>query len=293
MELKTINTDKEVEYIPTDFANVGNNKKRSKKKAFNQFSEITTLVKLYKADPSEFNMLEVLKSLTGLVNTFTLLLTPGAINQQIYITPYMKRFLGMFLTKDEIANCTNESYHKATARIRWVMRKYTYEDIYSEILRILIVVIQKLRIVGDCDVFYYIQFIMKFKMHGFVVSVGKDVSSNLVDIDSVAGYNNFNTHDEEDFLDDVLDRLSYSRENINYEDSLIDAFYSDIDISVLIRKDDIFKCFSPYEKYLLYMFDYLGMSQKNISKVLKFETEIEITERFQDIVDKLELLKNE
>lgn len=270
-----------------DLANIINNRKRSKKKDFNEFGIVTSLVKKYKESKREADLLEVIKNLEGIINTYTLMLAPGDVSQQIYITPYMKKFLGMFLTPDERANTSYTDFNQALARVRWVMRQSSYEDIYSYILGVLIQVIKTMKIVGDCDCIYYIQLIVRYKLHDLVMKTSKDASVNVADISSIDTYANEETFEE------TLDRLSFTPENMKYEDTLIAGFYVDVDISVLKRTDDVFKCFSYYEKYLIYLKDFLDLTNKQILNILKHETEAELIERFEDIKERLELLNSE
>jgi len=116
----------------------------------------------------------------------------------------------------------------------------------------------------------------------------KDVTVNIADISS-----NPNDITGDEILDDVLDRLSFNPENLRYEDKLIDKYYEIDSISVITRTDDLFKYLSYYEKYLLYLHDYVEMSKKDIALLLKFDTIDEIEERFEDIIYKLELIEKD
>lgn len=270
-----------------DLKNVGKNKSRSKKKEFNEFSKVTELVKKFKASNKEEDLLEVLKSLEGIINTYTLMLAPGNAYQQIYITPYMKKFLGMFLSKTERTNSNNQTYYQAINRVRWIMRAYSYEDIYSHILCMLIQIIKNMKIIGDCDCIYYIQLVVKFKLHDFVVKVAKDVGVAISDIP-------LNHSEEDESLEDILDRLSFNQEKIfEEEEILINKTYDGLDVSILLRDDDIFKCFSPYEKYLIYLKDILGLTKRQVTSILKHESSIELEERYEDILYKCEIISKE
>lgn len=292
-----------------DLSDIKKNQRRKKNKAngenggFNEYSTITTLVKKYKETQGNDDLLEIIKALEGIINTYTLVLTPGNANQQIYITPYMKKLLGMFLSPDERVGTNNESYNTALARVRWIMRHYTYEDIYSQILTILINVVKNLKIVGDCDCFYYIQWVMIFKVHKLIMDQTKDATVSLADIST-----NPNDVTNEEVLEDVLDRLSFDSENLMYEDKLLDKLCEADSINILTRSDDIFKCFSNYEKYLIYLFDYVVTIEVKpsdtvediirrkyniILNLLKYETEEELIERYDDIRYKLTLIEQE
>jgi Trp operon repressor len=271
-----------------ELTNVASNRKRSKKREKNEYSVVTDLVKKYKKTNDNNDLLEVLKNLEGIVNSFTIMLSPGNKHQQIHINPFMAKFLGMFLTPEErAAKVTHETYYKAIARVRWVMRKYDYEEIYSQTVEILIKTIKSMDVIGDCDCIYYIQLIARFKIHDLVLKTSRDAGmANAVDIPI-----NFNDPDEQ--VDEVLDRMSFSKENLKYEDSLILSLYDADDISVLARKDDIWKCLSPYEKYLIYLYDIMGLTKKQILSILRFETSEELDERINDIIYKCELIANE
>ncbi len=270
-----------------DLANILNNRKRSKKKEFNEYSTVTTLVKKFKETKKESDLLAVINALEGIINTYTLMLAPGDNSQQIYITPYMKKFLGMFLTPDERANTTFNDFNQALARVRWVMRQSTYEDVYSYLLSVLIQTIKSMKIVGDCDCIYYIQLIVRYKLHDLVMKASRDATVNIADISGIDRFA------EEESFEETLDRLSFSPENMKYEDALISSLYENIDISVLIRTDDIFKCFSHYEKYLIYLKDYLDLTNKQVLNILRHEDETELIERFEVIKYKLELISSE
>lgn len=270
-----------------DLANVANNQKRSKRKAFNEYGVVTDLVRKFKITNSEDDLLAVLSALEGIINTYTLMITPGDINQQIFITPYMKKFLGMFLTPDERTNTTNKTYTQAIARVRWIMRQYTYEDMYAKILEILIQAVRAMKIVGTCDCIYYLQLIVRYKLHDLIIKSTKDICVNLADIPT-------DLNEEEESVEDVLDRISYNPERANYENELIsNCFYNDISVGVLTRSDDIFKCFSHYEKFLIYLKGGLDLKIRQIYAILKFESSDELKERLDDIEYKLELLAKE
>ena len=277
-----------------DLSDIKKNQKRKKNKAngenggFNEFSSITVLVKKYKETQDNDDLLVIIKALEGIINTYTLMLTPGSVNQQIYITPYMKKLLGMFLAPEERTGTNNDSYNLALTRIRWIMRHYSYEDIYSQVLLILLKVVKNIRIVGDCDCFYYIQWVMIFKVHKYIMDQTKDATVSIADIST-----NPNDTTGEDVVEDVLDRLSFDPENLRYEEKLLDNYDEADSIGILIRQDDLFKSFTYYEKYLMYLAGYLEIDSKNILALLKYETEEELQERFEDIREKLTLIKEE
>jgi len=270
------------------------NQKRKKNKAngenggFNEYSSITVLVKKYKETQHNDDLLEIIKALEGIINTYTLMLCPGNNNQSIYITPYMKKLLGMFLNKEEQSRSDNDMYNQALSRVRWIMRHYSYEDIYSHVLLILLKVVKNIRIVGDCDCFYYIQWVMIFKVHKYIMDQTKDATVNLADVS-----NNPNDVIGEENLEDVLDRLSFDPENLGYEEKLLDNYDNVDSINILTRTDDLFKSFTFYEKYLMYLAGYLEIESKGILSLLKYETDEELQERFDDIRFKLKLIREE
>lgn len=270
-----------------DLSNVANNQKRSKRKAFNEYGVVTDLVKQYKVTNSDEDLLAVLNALEGIINTYTLMVTPGDANQQIYITPYMKKFLGMFLTPDERNNINHKTYNQAISRVRWIMRQYQYEDMYAKILEILIQAIKAMKVIGTCDCIYYLQLIVRYKLHDLIIKTAKDVCVNLADIPT-------DNSEEEESAEEVLDRISYNPERASYEDDLIsDCFYDDVDLGILVRRDDIWKCFSNYEKYLIYLKGGLNLKQRQIYAILKYEDSNELQERLEDIDYKLQLLAEE
>lgn len=293
------------EDVKPDFSNLKNNQKKKKDKSgsFNEFSSITILVKKYKESGSNEDLVAILEALSGLINSFTLIICPGDLNQQIFITPYMKKLLGMFLSKQEQASGDPDMFNVALARVRWIMRRFTYEDIYAHLLLLLMNVVKSLRIIGDCDCFYYIQWVMKFKVHKYILDQTKDVTINIADIST-----NPNNTDGDETFEEILGRLSYEPENSTYEDKVLDKYYEFDSINILIKKNDLFKCFSYYEKYLIYLYDvaldvkrkpkdtdqeYLDKKYKMISQLLKYETVEEIKERYEDIHYKIKLIMEE
>lgn len=271
-----------------NLTDINSNKKRTKKRDFNDFGKVTDLVRKYKVSQNDDDLLEVIKALEGIINTYTLVLTPGEINQQIHITPYMKKFLGMFFTPEERVNANHNTYFQAITRVRWIMRQYTYEDIYSYLLQVLIHSIKTMKVIGTCDCIYYIQLIVKYKLHDLIVKSAKDASTNLADLptgDPAYG---------EETQEEALDRIVFSPDDLRYEEKLLtDRFYNDITIDVLINYGDIWKCFSPYEKYLLYLKDGLELTYKQMKAILRYENINGIKERLDDIYYKLKLINEE
>jgi len=103
--------------VSVELKNVAANKRRSKKREKNEFSVVTNLVKKYKKTNSEDDLLEVIKNLEGIINSFTIIITPSNTYQQIHINPFMAKFLGMFLAPEErTSNTSAETFHKAIAR---------------------------------------------------------------------------------------------------------------------------------------------------------------------------------
>lgn len=218
------------------------------------------------------------------------MLSPSINSQPLaFINPYMKKFLGMFLTPDERQNCDNNTYLHAIERVRWVMRRYDYEDIYNQVLLILTQTIQSMKVIGDCDCIFYIQLIARYKMHDFVTKAGRDGSSNARDLPRLGDNDGY----EEESLEEVLDRMTFTQNHLSYEDDLIDRMVNSYDISILIRTDDVYKCFSSYEKFILYLKSYLELTNRQILSVLKHETENALQERLEDIVYKFKLISEE
>jgi hypothetical protein len=269
-----------------ELENVSKNKRRSKKKKFNEFSKVTDLVRIYKASNRDDDLLEIIKSVEGIINTYTIVLSPGNGSQQIYVTPYMKKFLGMFFTAEEKANASIQTYYKVIDRVRWIMRRSSYEDIYSEVLCLMINTIKKMKIIENCDCIYFIQLILKFKIYDLVLRTSNDAAAAVADL---AIYEEETTN-----VEDLIMRLSLRQEDLHGEEEhLIDSLYRDVGVNVLLRKDDIFKVYSPYEKYLIYLKDILGLTMRQILSILKYETEEELNARFEDISYKCELIMNE
>jgi len=123
-------------------------------------------------------------------------------------------------------------------------------------------------------------------MHDLVIKTAKDAGVNVIDVPT-------NYSDPEESMEDVLDRLSFSPENIRYEDNLIRKLHNYNDISILNCNEDIWKCFAPYERYLIYLHDTMGLTNRQILSILRFENNEELEERLSDIKMKSELIANE
>jgi hypothetical protein len=242
-------------------------------------------VRKYKETNDENDLLEILKALEGIINTYTIIIAPGNATQQIHLNPYMKKFLGMFLSPAEQVNSTYQTYMQAVYRIRWICRHLSYEDVYSLVVLTLIDAIKRMKIVGTCDCIYYIQLVTKFKLHSFILKIARDSSVNIKDLPI-----SFNKENDENTDEEYIDRASFKDEDYYYEDSLIDHMYESVDIDCLIRDDDIFKYLTYYEKYIIYLIDYLCLSRKNILNILRFEKLEDLEEKIDDIKYKIRVL---
>ena len=69
--------------------------------------------------------------------------------------------------------------------------------------------------------------------------------------------------------------------------------YDNINITSIIRDDDIFSCLTYYEKYLLYLIEYMGLTHKQILSILKHETSESLEERIGDIYYKRKIFLEE
>ena len=246
-------------------SNLAANKSVSKKKEFNDFSKITGLVKKYKESDSEEDLLAILKNCEGIINTYTLLCTPADPKQSMHITPYMCRFLGMFLTKEERIGTNHNTYIQACQRVRWILRHYSYEDLYSRLLEILIEIIRKMRVIGDCDCIYFIQKMSQYKMYDLVKKASKDASTHSIEYDSL----------EPDYLEENKYNLSFLDPD-NEKNDFSDELYSNISISALVENFDFYKLLSQYEKYLLYLSYGLFLTNKQIFLLVKHRKEKQI-----------------
>ena len=275
------------------FKNIKNKQTQKKAKVFNEYKLVTSLVKNYKASGKEEDLLEILSALDGIINSFTIMIAPSHHNQQIFFNPYMKKFLYLFLAPDERVNTNYSTYMQAVFRIRWIMRFFTYEDIHNLVVSILIDTVRKMKVIDGCDCIYYIQFIAKFKMQNEIVKQTKDASTNILTMP-----NNFNDSSENEEANEEVDRLHYCYKTFQNEEEnkLLSKLYDDIDITVILRDDDVFKCLTYYEKYILYLLYILYYKEgdlKHILNILKYETPDELLERIEDIKYKLVLLNNE
>jgi len=269
-------------------SNISKNKKRSKKRDWNDYGLVTRLVEKYKKSNNENDLLEVIKALEGIINTYTIIITPGNASQQIFLNPYMKKFLYLFLSPEEKANLTYQTYMQAVYRIRWIMRHFSYEDIYNMVISIITETVRKMQVIEGCDCIYYIQFITKFQLHSRIMKHSNDAIVNVKDMPD-------KFEDENGETNDQIDRLNYYYSSLvnDEEDKILNSIYDNIQISALVREDDIFKCLTYYEKYILYMIEYLGLDTKQILSVLKYETQEELNERIEDILYKIKILSNE
>lgn len=272
----------EVESTSPDLSNVKTNKTRSKKREFNGYSIVTTLVKEYKRTKDEKILLEIVKNLEGIINTYTLVCTPAEVMQQFFITPHMKKFIGMFLTQEERVNTTNKTYLQAVQRIRWILRYYTYEDMYAKLVEIIIEIVTKMKVVGTCDCIYFIQKMVRFKMYDLVMKFTKDAGAHVQHLSSEA---------EEDADEDSLEsfiKTSNTNEQVDYEESLIyEVFYRDIGISILDNNFDFCKVLTQYEKFLLYLKFGLTFSDKQINIILRHVDDFNLVEDFEKLEEKL------
>jgi hypothetical protein len=281
--------------VVVDFGNFSKNKKATKNKAksgeFNSFSHITDLVKEYKRTDSNDDLLVILQAISGIINSYSLLFVPGSVTQQIFITPYMKRFLRMFFSESEKSRFDLEIYNIVIARIRWDMRHHTYEDVYAHVLFEMISTIKKCRIIGTCDIFYYFQHVLKYKLHNYVLKQSKDVFQQKVNIEPEES-------DDADTAESIIDRLSQTEDD--FEDrALENIFYNDVDLSILLEDTYIWRYFSYYEKYIIYLkyglstIDNKPTKNNVILSIIKHETKEELEERLDDILYKMELLASE
>lgn len=244
------------------------NKSVSKKRDFNNFGLVTTLVKQYKLSNSPDDLLEILKNLEGIINTYTLICTPADPKQGMYITPYMRKFLGMFLTKDERVGTNHNTYLHACQRIRWILRHYTYEDMYSRLLEILIEIVRKMKVIGDCDCIYYIQKMTQYKMYDLVMKTSKDVITHVVEFEELEGSSN----DDDYKFSKTVANIYANKEEYDFDKDL----YSDISLKSLVECFDFYKLLTQYERYLLYLSYGMYFTNKQIFLLLKHKKERQI-----------------
>ena len=271
------------EVVEINSPNLGDfkaNKTRSKKREFNGYSLVTQLVKEYKVTKDKKVLLEIVKNLEGIINTYTLICTPSEVLQQFYITSHMKKFLGMFLTAEERVNTTNKTYLQAVQRVRWILRYYTYEDMYAKMVEIIIDIVTKMRVVGTCDCIYFIQKMVKFKVYDLIMKFTKDAAVNVQHTSSEP------EDDDEDSLDSFLKHADGSSDD--YEGDLIhDLFYDDITVAILDNNFDFCKILTRYEKFLLYLRFGLNFSDKQINIILRHTDDLNLVEDFDVLKTKL------
>ena len=272
------------------FSNVNANKKRSKKREFNTYGKVTSLVRRYQETKNTEDLLEILNALEGIINTYTIILTPGEIHQSVYLTPYMKKFLGMFLTKEEREATGYNTFQRAMQRIRWIMRGASYEDMYAKIVEIIIQIVSTMKIIGNCDCIYYIQLLVKYKLYDMIMKTAKDATVNIVAIESMLA----NMEDDNDSIDSTLDKLYFKSSDLDFEEEIINnCFYNDIGVFILLENRDLFKVFNSFEKYLLYLRNGVNMNIKQILSILVFESYDSIADKFSLIDSRLEEISME
>lgn len=249
--------------------NLSVNKSTSKIRAFNKFSVVTDLVRRFKETNDQKDLLEIIKNLEGIINTYTIMCTPPDPQQHIFITPYMKKFLGMFFTLEERANANNFTYLQAAQRVRWQLRHYTYEDMYSKLIEFIIEIVRKMRIVGDCDCIYFIQKMVQYKMYDLVMTLSKDLYSHVYDV------SDYIPEEEDD--DEEFNKFKY-KSLVNYQEHDLDfeLFYSNITLSCLTDDFSFYKYLNQYEKFLYYLIYGLMYSDRQVFSVLKHRTNEEI-----------------
>lgn len=260
---------------------ISSNKTASKKRNFNNFGVVTELVKKYKESNDENDLLEIIKSLEGIINTYTLICAPAEAQQSMHITPYMKKFLGMFLTQEERVNTTFSSYLQSAQRIRWLLRHYSYEDIYSRLFEILIEIVRKMRVIGDCDCIYFIQKLTQYKMYDFVMKAAKDTMTHVQDVSE----NTDTEYDEDDhrYYGFSMSEFSYGSDDFEVSN----LFSNDIDVSCLFETFDFYKALTQYEKNLFYLLYGLSFSSRQILILLKHKDEKELALDCKNLYNKL------
>jgi hypothetical protein len=273
-----------------NFSNVNVNKKRSKKRDFNTYGKVTALVRRYQETKNQDDLLEILNALEGIINTYTIILTPGEIRQTVFHTPYMKRFLGMFLTKEEQVSTGYNTFNRGMQRIRWIMRGASYEDMYAKIVEIIIGIVATMKIIGNCDCIYYIQMMVKYKLYDMIMKTARDATVNIVAIECMLA----NMDDDGDGVDSTLDKLYFKSSDVDFEEEVINGcFYNDITLSVLLETRDLFKMFNGYEKYLMYLRNGINMNLKQMLSILVYETQETLINRFASIDDRLDEISKE
>lgn len=270
-----------------NLTNISANKTTTKKRKFNEYGLVTELVKKFKSKPDDTIMLEILNNLQGIINTYTLICTPPDIQQGMFITPYMKKFLGMFLSPEERISTTNQTYMIAAQRIRWILRHYSYEDMYAKILELLIEVVRKMKIVGDCDCIYFIQKMTQYKMYDLVMRSSRDATAHVsLMYESQDSEDNYN---DEDRYNDKSVSDFFEKD----EDIIEEIFYNEVNINSLIEKFDFYKKLTQYEKLLLYLNYGLGYTVKQIAYIIRHKTEVVVLSDLQKLEQKLVLLSQE
>ena len=258
------------------------NIKRSKKREFNNYGVVTELVRSYKELPREELLIEIIKNLEGIINSYTFILSPPDKNQAMYVTPYMKRVLGMFLTPDERARSSNEVYNQAAQRVRWITRNYSYEDIYAKVVEIIISVVKSMKVIGNCDCIYFIQMMVRYRMYEMIVKTGKDATTYIIQFDE-------DENNDESSVGEQIDKTHYEEfSDVDPEWDIIEScFYDDITLSTLLEEHDVFRRMNYYDKFLLYLRNGLNLKYIQIANILKYDLDKDIRNYYSIIDGKL------
>lgn len=263
--------------------NLSANKSKPKSKKFNNYGVVTSLVVRFKTTNSEEDLLEIIKALEGIINTYTIICTPPDPQQNIFITPYMTRFLGMFLTPEERIGTTSYTYQQAVQRVRWQLRHYTYEDMYAKILEFIIEIVRKMRVIGDCDCIYFIQKMLQYKMYDLVIKMTKDLYSHVYDVLDYAPNEDLEYETDADAHKFTFKSLSDFEEN----DIDFDLFYSNVNIDSIIDNFSFHSYLTQYEKFLYYLIYGLEYSDRQLVYVLRLKNNDEVQEAREFLHDKL------
>lgn len=279
-----------------NFSDLKKNQTTSKKRKYNSYEQITELVKAYKETNDNDILLKIISELSGIINSFTIICTPKDLNQNIIITPYMKKLLGMFLSKKKNGTGisfinANDTYMNIVYKIRKIMRHYDYEDMYSKLIEFLIHTIKTMRIIGTCNCIYYIQLLLRYKMYNLIVRTARDASAHIHEFDYVIESDDYNDLSLDNKIKRKMKKIDVLS-TFTSDEAINKIFCEDIDLIVIVNQNGIYKIFTQLEKQLIYLTYVLEYKENKILKMLNVQPE-ELNELYLSIDNKFKLIKQE
>ena len=241
---------------------------------YTDYSHITDLVIAYKKSNDKEDLNKILIALNAMIDSYYKILNSIYIPEEIMLSLYMKKFLITFATEKEKENVNEKLYTELIRRVKHIMSNVDNEDIYQHIILTLIIIIKGAKIIDGCDILYYIQFLMKYRIYTYVLKHSKELAIQHISLD------------DENF---IINESELQDNNI----SLVDMFYNDIPDDILIREDDIYSQLTQYEKYILYLKEKMNYTNKQVLSLIIFDNDLNLSNITSKIKEKLTILNNE